>query len=260
MEIGEIVLGQPAAVFLLMARDRAGDVTAIERIARRLQAGKSIAVGVGPLLIRHVLQRAGEIGLHEDLAHLGRPSVGQENGGRGRPVCEVILPGSELLGQERIGRETLAREADRGCRHLAERHRAEARQSGDPDARSGGNHRVQQALGNAPIEVTMEMLDAGGLRPDADAADHMGLAAFAEVDHGRRDTAEAHELALQHVDRETRRDARIDRVAAGFQDLQAGERGVVVAGHHHVAARHHIGTTRPRGAKQVGRVRHQSGQ
>ena len=237
-----------------MAQDRARDVAAIERVTRRLQAGKAIAIRVRPLLIRHVLQRAAEIALHENLAHLGRASAGQEDRRRARPLRKIVLPDGELFGQERIGREPIAREADRRRGHLAERHRPEARQCGDPDARRRWNHGVQQPLGDASAKVPMEMLDVGSLRPDTDAADHVGFGAFAQMDHHRRDAAETDELAFQHIDREAGCDARIDRVAACLQHLQAGERCVVVPRHHHMAPRHHIGTARPSRAEQIGRV------
>ncbi len=119
-EAGEIILGDPAAILRLMAQDRAGDVAAIERVARRLQAGKAIAIRVRPLLIRHVLQCAAQIALHEDLAHLGRASARQEDRRRAGPLRKIVLPRVELLRQERIGREPIACEADRRRGHLAE--------------------------------------------------------------------------------------------------------------------------------------------
>ena len=104
---GEIILGQPAAILLLMAQDRARDVAAIERIARRLQAGEAIAVRVRPLLIRHVLQRAREIALHEDLAHLRRTSVRAE---RSRPCSATAKNRS-------AGRRAARRGTDRSGTH-----------------------------------------------------------------------------------------------------------------------------------------------
>ena len=88
------------------------------------------------------------------------------------------------------------------------------------------------------------------MRPDADTVDHVHFVAFGEMDHDRRDATEADELALQHIDRQAGRDAGIDRVAAGFQDLEAGERGVVMAGHHHMVLRHDIGSACARGPER----------
>ncbi len=60
----------------------------------------------------------------------------------------------------------------------------------------------------------------------------MPFVAFGQMDHRRSHAAETDELALQHVDRQPGRDAGVDRIAAGLQYLQAGERCVVMPGHH----------------------------
>ncbi len=78
----------------------------------------------------------------------------------------------------------------------------------------------------------------------------------ADARHDRGDTAEADELAFQHVDRQPRGDAGVDGVAAGFQHLHPGLRGPVVARHHDMAARHHRRAARPAGAEQAGGVDH----
>ena len=52
---------------------------------------------------------------------------------------------------------------------------------------------------------------------------------FRGVDDLRRDAAEIHLVGLQHADRDARRDARIDRVAAGFEDLETGVRREIVS-------------------------------
>ena len=255
-EVGEVVGFDPAAVVTLVAQDRGGDVAPVERVARGVQPGETVAVGVRAFLVRHVLQRASEVALHEHIARRRRFAIGQEYRGGGGPVGKVLHAHGELLGQERIGRETVAREADRGGCDLAERHGAKAGQRGNPDAGRGGDDAVQQALGDTAAVVAVEVLDAGGLGPDANAADHVALIGFGEVDHHRGDAAEADELAFQHVDREAGGDAGIDGVAAGFQDLQAGKRGVVVAGHHDVVARHDVGAMGAGGAGEIARVDH----
>ena len=50
-----------------------GDVAAIEGVARGFEPGLAPAAGGGALLVGHVLQRAGEIGLAEDVAGLAAP-------------------------------------------------------------------------------------------------------------------------------------------------------------------------------------------
>ena len=42
------------------------------------------------------------------------------------------------------------------------------------------------------------------------------------MDHDRRDAGEIHQFALQHAERDARRDTGVDGVAAGLQNLECG--------------------------------------
>ena len=61
----------------MIAQNHRGDIAAIECRARRLEPDCTAAFGRGPLLINHILQTCGEIGLHENIADPGRLSAGQ---------------------------------------------------------------------------------------------------------------------------------------------------------------------------------------
>ena len=68
----------------------------------------------------------------------------------------------------------------------------------------------------------------------AEAADRHGFACLREVDHDRRDAGEVHVFALQHTQRDAAGHARIDRIAAGFKNLEPDLRGKVVRRRGHV--------------------------
>ena len=60
----------------------------------------------------------------------------------------------------------------------------------------------------------------------------------APIDHDRRDAGEVHLVGLHHAERDARRDAGVDRVAARLEDAEAGLRREVVARRDHVARPH----------------------
>ncbi len=67
------------------------------------------------------------------------------------------------------------------------------------------------------------------LWPGAEAGDRHDLLFVGEVDHDRRDTGDIDEIALQDAERDPGGAARIDRVAARLQDVEAGGRRQIMA-------------------------------
>ena len=222
----------------------AGDVAAIERIVRGAQTGLPPVRRPSAFRIRHVLQAAGKVGLDESLAHRRHPPARQEYRRGIRPLANLVLFRRQYLGQERIGRKPVACESDCRGGDLAERHRAVPRQRSDPVGGSGRNNRVQDAVRDAPAVMGAEILGAGCLGPRADAADHHWFFVAGKMNHDWRNAAEADELALQHVDRETGGHACIDRVATGFQHLESGLGSPVMAGRNNMLPCHHVWTPR----------------
>src|SRR5689334_4371000 len=218
-----------------MTQDRGGNVAAIKRIACGPQTCEAVATPVCPLLIHHVLQRATQVAQHEYLADLRWAATGQEDGGRGLPPGKILLTRCELLREEGVCREAVAREADRRTGDLTERHCAEALQRREPNARCRRNHAVQQSLRDPAPVIAMEELQVRRLRPNADATNNVCFVARAQMDHRRRDAAEADELTLQHIDGKACGYTGVNRIAAGFQDLQAGERCVVVSRYYNMS-------------------------
>ena len=75
---------------------------------------------------------------------------------------------------------------------------------------------------------------AGQLRPGPRPLIDTVSPGFRKLDHDRRHTGEMHVFALQHAQRDARRDSGVDRVAAGFQDFKPGLRGKIIRRRHHV--------------------------
>src|SRR6266568_1295819 len=110
----------------MIGEDRLGDVAAVERVARRLEPGLTAATGGRAFRIRHVLQRAAEVTLHEELSGSRRLSVREIDRGARRPPAVVLEMHADHLRHERMHWEAVTRESDRGGGAVAEAHRAEA--------------------------------------------------------------------------------------------------------------------------------------
>src|ERR1700722_18891424 len=71
-------------------------------------------------------------------------------------------------------------------------------------------------------------------RPWTEAADRHGLAGVGDMDHDRRHAGEMHVFALQHAERDTAGNTRVDRIAARFKDFKSCLCGKEVGGCHHM--------------------------
>jgi hypothetical protein len=150
--LGHVALGEQATVLGVEARDRAHEVALVEGVPRRFQPGASIA-GSGErrlLLVRHVLQASGEIGLHEKVADLRRSSVREIDRAVRRPAAVLLRNQLELLGKERVHHEPVPREADREARELVERSGAVAGERLDPGAGAAGTTVRSKPSGISP--------------------------------------------------------------------------------------------------------------
>ena len=65
LEGRQIVRDEQPAILPLVAHDRGRNVAAVERVVRGVQSVQAPAAGMRALLVRHVLQAACQIGLHE---------------------------------------------------------------------------------------------------------------------------------------------------------------------------------------------------
>ena len=123
-----------------------------------------------------------------------------------------------------------------GCRrYLAERHGAVSLQGGDPGVGGGRHNRTQQTNRHAAVVFLYETLDACVFRPPAQAADRHNLVLLGQVDHDRRDAGKLHHIAMDNAQCHSCRNPGIDRVAAGFQDVESSLGRQKMTGGHHVS-------------------------
>ena len=235
MEVGEIVACQVAAVLFVIAHDRLGNVAAIEGGARRRETGRSPMLRRRALLVDHVLQRAGEIALHEAVADLGQLAARQEDCRIGRPGAIAVLVlldhGRHVLEH----REAFASVAHGGTRNVAERHRAVVGEGSDPGIGRRRHHGAQDPQRHLAAMLAHEEVGWEAFRPMAETGDGHDLARFlrarAGADHDRRHAGDVHFIGMQHGERDTRGTAGIDGIAAGLEDREArGGREVVTGG------------------------------
>ena len=225
---GEVVHREIAALLLLEPHDLARDVAAVERIVRRAQSRRAIRAG-GAVLVGHVLQvreRSDWTNLSPDF---GTRSLGRIDRGVGRPAPIFVLMRRDRGGEQRIHREALAGVADRIGRDIGEAHRAVALQCGDPGVGCGGDDGAQHAVGDLSAVLAHEDVGGKRLRPPAEAGDALHVA-VRQPDHDRCHAGDVHQVGLQHAERDARRAAGVDRIAAGFQDGEGGRGRQIVAG------------------------------
>ncbi len=141
----------------------------------------------------------------------------------------VRLVPLEAGGHQRIHRKAVPRQADRRCRDLAKAHRAIAPERRDPGVGGGRHHGSQHALRDFAAVLALKELRVEGPWPGAETGDRHDLLFVGEVDHDRRDPGDIDEIALQDTERDPGSAARIDRVAAGLQNVEACGRRQIVA-------------------------------
>jgi len=181
------------------------------------------------------LQRGAEVALHEQLAGLGRPAAGQIDRGAAVPAAILLGVLLDVVGQERIHDEAVAREARRGGRDLAERHGAVARQRGDPGIGRRRHHGAAHACRHGAAVLAHEHLRIEFLGPPAQPVDGDDLLLGGRVEDDRRHARDVDDVGLDHAEHHAGRAARVDRVAAGLQDLESGMRRQIVTGRDHMA-------------------------
>ena len=238
-EGGEVVGREQAAVLAMVLDDGRCDVAPIEGGTGGGEARGTVAAG-GALLIRHVLEGAPEIGLHEDIADGRRAATGQVDRRVGRPAGVVLRLLGDDARHQRVHDEAVAREPDRGLGHLAEGHGSVAFERGDPGVRRGRRDGTQQAHRDVPVVLTLEEIGRHRGGPGAEAADGLHLPRLRAVEDDRRDAPDIDEIAVHDAQGDARGHTRVDGIAARLQDREArlgsqivtGDDGVPMAADH----------------------------
>src|SRR4029079_6013438 len=96
---------------------------------------------------------------------------------------------------------------------------------GDPGVGRRRNDDTQDAERDLAAVLAHEKLGVERAWPGAEPGDRHGFALLGVVDHDRRDPGEIDEVDLQYAERDPGRDAGVDRVATGLQDLEPGSGG-----------------------------------
>lgn len=212
--------------------DRFGDKTFRPGLARPFDLGIAAAAaalgfaqdpGVGGRQRLVGEQRAG-------LRHL---AVRQIDRGRCRPVlAEQLLDGLDRGAGALDQRIAVAGIGDRRLQHVAHAHGAVLAQEHHPGFERAGDAGGEQAGARHHVEAfALVMRDGGAGRGRALAADHLGAAAPDVMDDNGDVAAGAVQMWLDHLEREGGGDARVEGVAALFEDGHAdGGRDPVCGG------------------------------
>ena len=223
------------------ADDALGDRTAVERVARRLDA--ALAPAAGRLLGgHHRAQRRREVRVAEPLAHARDAAAGAVDRRRGGIALQEQL--RLVLGaaaEGRIDRKALFGQLYGGGQDVREAQAAETRHRARPSVQ-GRRHAGRQVAvtGNQVDAVLPAVVDGERRRRATHAADRERFALRRRIDEGRRLAADPVRVWLQQVQADAHRRRRVDGVAAPLHDVHAGRRGQIVPGRDHVAAGHDL--------------------
>ncbi|MDT4824057.1 hypothetical protein FQZ97_573000 [compost metagenome] len=255
-EGSQVVVGDEAAFFLVVLDDGGGYVAFVEGAAGGGQASQAALALAQAFFVGHVLEAGGQIGLAEDGPRGRRFAAGQVDGRAGSPAGVVLFVLGQDFRHQRVHDEAVAGQPYRTGGDVAEAHRAEAFQGSNPGVGRRWNDGAQDAGRYRAAVLFQECFQPGRLGPIAQARDAGHAARAGLVDQDGRDAAEVHDVALHDAQRDPGRHARIDRVAAGLQDVHAGLRGQVVASRDHVVQAGQRGPHGGGGAArgQIGRV------
>jgi hypothetical protein len=231
----EILLVEQAAIRPLELGEDPREVSAVDRVAHRRDAGLATPAARRLLLVDEKLQRPSEIRLKENLARLGRAAIRAEDRSGSRAGGEIGKLPLDCQRHHRVGDEPIAGVADGGADGVCEAHGAVQLERREPRVRSAGHDRLQNAFRHAVAADPLEELAARASRPCAETVDGHKAPFPPEIDHDRRDAGEAAHLRLDDIQREARRDAGVDGVAARLEDHQTRLRGEVMSGGDDVA-------------------------
>ena len=140
--------------------------------------------------------------------------------------------------QERVDRKAVAGIADRRLRDFPKAHRAEALERRDPGVGRRRHQGAEDSQRNGTAMVLLEVIGPDRLRPRAQSRDRDDAILGSGIDDDRRHAREVHVFRLHDTERNTGRNAGVDRIAACLQNFEASLGGKIMTGSHHVARPH----------------------
>ena len=232
----KVAFGDRAAGLAHESRDLLGDVSLVDRVARRHDRVRPARALVRSLDPREAPEQCPELALSQDLADARRPSIWQEDRRARRPLPQPLLETFDRGREPRIHGKAIA-EVDRRGEHLREREPAVPRERGEPRVSGRRRHRSRHTDGHVVAVPRAVRREIERRRPVPEPVDRFRSGHPRAVHDDRRDAAEVGEVPLEDVQRDARRDARVDRVAASLEHPHSGERREVVARADHVTPR-----------------------
>ena len=228
-ELRQVVLREQAPLLAVEGGDLAGQLPPVEEVAGGPDAGLAVAPGA-PLGFDQAPEGVPQLGLAEDLPHLGHAAVREEGGGGGGVTGEGPAGaggGGDGGLQLRVQGEPAFGQLQGRLQHLGQGHGAELGQGGEPGVRRRGGHGAGDAGGEvAPVagEVVLQARGVGPA-PQATDGDHVrggagrraggragGLRGGGDDDGGH--PTEHGQLGLHHVDADPGGYPGVDGVAA----------------------------------------------
>ena len=232
----QVVFGDGAAGLAHECRDLASDVTLVDRVTSGLDRVRPAFPLVRALDRGEPPEERAELALHQDLAHPRRPATRKEDRRARRPLAQPLLEALDRGGEARIYGEAVT-ELDRRGEHLREGEPAVPRERGEPRVSGRRSHRSRHTDGHVVAVPRAVRREIERRRPVPEPVDRFRSGHPRAVHDDRRDAAEVGEVPLEDVQRDARRDARVDRVAASLEHPHSGERREVVARADHVTPR-----------------------
>ncbi|MCY1513454.1 hypothetical protein D9M68_479550 [compost metagenome] len=215
------------------AFDLFGHEAPVERVARRLDLAFAVrARALG--LLQHAGPGAGQRRIAEQLAGLRHLAARHVDLGRRRPVgFEKVLQAGDGIGNARHQRMAMLGVIDGGLQHVAHAHRAVVAQQQHPGVEGARDDRGQEPVARDQLQAFGAVtLQRGRGRRGALAAQDLDAAGARRIEHGGHFAGRPHQVGLDHLQHEGRRDAGVERIAAALQERHAGRASQPMGGGH----------------------------
>ena len=216
------IIGGEEAVALEALRDRLTHPAAIDEVWVVPQLG----------------QRAGEIGLAEDIARLGKGAAGDEDAAP-LGIVEQHRALADGLAHDQRQWKSVRGVVEGGLEQALERARAEALEEHGPRARRPGHrHRAGADQRDGGEPTALQLLQPRARARSSRPVQEVDTPALGLVVEAEEVAAQAAVVGLRHCQHGIGGDGGVHHVAARPENIHTRERGERVAGGHHSLARH----------------------
>ncbi len=162
--------------------------------------------------------------MFEDVARLGSLTAGQIDGRVRWPAPIFVGVGLDEAHGKSMDGKPVSRKTDRGGRDLTKAHGSVPLQRGNPGVGRARHDGAEDACRNVAGVLFLKQLQRSGLRPVTQTADRYHLTSVGQIQDDRGHPGHVHHIALHDTQGNTGGDPRINRIAAGFENVKAGVR------------------------------------